>query len=589
MQWCFTRRLASVFLLGLVFWMGPVNAEAWWDKNWEFRKKINLSAAAAGIEESLTEVPVLLRLHTANLDFASVKADGADLRFIDGDDQTPLKYHVELFDPVDEMALVWVKAPRVTTGSDQDSIWMYWGNEIAVDAQDRNGSYDVNQILTLHFDETEGAPKDATAYANHPGGFTGRLAVPGVIGNGAGFGGAGDMLTIPSSPSLDISGGFTFSTWIKLANPQPDAFLLAVEDNERSLVIGIEQTRPYVAIREKDRTIKASLAGDLTPGNWHQLTVSMIPNDRIVLYLDGRETGSNALPMALPSLSNDWTIGASLRGGHSLAADLDELNLSRTGRGTAWIAAAFQSQGAENLLVSFAEIEAGEGGGVTSLLIGTIADNITLDGWIIIGLLFLLGAVSGVLFANKAYTYRLMIRENHEFLRVFKSAGNLEKIEEQREDFRNSPLYRIFEMGLEDLRSWGAKHADQENPRLSPKSFNIFKTVLENGYMEQNRKINAGLIVLTMAISGAPFLGLLGTVWGVMSTFAAMAVAGEANIMAIAPGVASALATTVFGLIVAIPALFGYNYLAGKVKLLAADLGLFVDRFANLVDQEFGE
>jgi biopolymer transport protein ExbB len=92
-----------------------------------------------------------------------------------------------------------------------------------------------------------------------------------------------------------------------------------------------------------------------------------------------------------------------------------------------------------------------------------------------------------------------------------------------------------------------------------------------------------------MSISGGPFLGLLGTVWGVMNTFAAMAEAGEANIMAIAPGVASALSTTVFGLIVAIPALFGYNYLAGRIRDITADSGIFVDQFALKVASVYGE
>lgn len=91
-----------------------------------------------------------------------------------------------------------------------------------------------------------------------------------------------------------------------------------------------------------------------------------------------------------------------------------------------------------------------------------------------------------------------------------------------------------------------------------------------------------------MAISGGPFLGLLGTVWGVMNTFAAMAAAGEANIMAIAPGVASALSTTVMGLIVAIPALFGYNFLTSRIKEITADLAIFIDEFALKVENGNG-
>ena len=73
-----------------------------------------------------------------------------------------------------------------------------------------------------------------------------------------------------------------------------------------------------------------------------------------------------------------------------------------------------------------------------------------------------------------------------------------------------------------------------------------------------------------------------------MNTFAAMAAAGEANIMAIAPGIASALATTVVGLLVAIPALFTYNYLTGKIKNLSAEMSIFIHQFALRIDEEHG-
>jgi biopolymer transport protein ExbB len=111
---------------------------------------------------------------------------------------------------------------------------------------------------------------------------------------------------------------------------------------------------------------------------------------------------------------------------------------------------------------------------------------------------------------------------------------------------------------------------------------------MEESYIKEDKKLNSWLVLLTMAITGGPFLGLLGTVWGVMNTFAAMAEAGEANIMAIAPGVASALSTTVFGLIVAIPALFGYNFLAGRIKNISADMDIFMDQFLLRIEDIYG-
>ena len=97
--------------------------------------------------------------------------------------------------------------------------------------------------------------------------------------------------------------------------------------------------------------------------------------------------------------------------------------------------------------------------------------------------------------------------------------------------------------------------------------------------MRENQRFNSGIVLLTIAISGGPFLGLLGTVVGVMITFAAIAAAGEVNVNSIAPGIAAALVATVAGLAVAIPALFGYNWLASQIKNLSGNTAVFVDEF----------
>jgi biopolymer transport protein ExbB len=97
------------------------------------------------------------------------------------------------------------------------------------------------------------------------------------------------------------------------------------------------------------------------------------------------------------------------------------------------------------------------------------------------------------------------------------------------------------------------------------------------------------MVLLTIAISGGPFLGLLGTVVGVMITFAAIAAAGDVNVNAIAPGIAAALLATVAGLGVAIPALFGYNFLASRIKNISADMQIFVDEFVTRVAETYGQ
>lgn len=104
--------------------------------------------------------------------------------------------------------------------------------------------------------------------------------------------------------------------------------------------------------------------------------------------------------------------------------------------------------------------------------------------------------------------------------------------------------------------------------------------------VRESQRLNSQMVLLTIAISGGPFLGLLGTVVGVMITFAAIAVSGEVNVNSIAPGIAAALAATVAGLTVAIPALFGYNYLGSRIKVISADMHVFVDEFVAKLAEE---
>ena len=95
------------------------------------------------------------------------------------------------------------------------------------------------------------------------------------------------------------------------------------------------------------------------------------------------------------------------------------------------------------------------------------------------------------------------------------------------------------------------------------------------------------MVLLTIAISGGPFLGLLGTVVGVMVTFAAIAASGDVNVNAIAPGIAAALVATVAGLGVAIPALFAYNWLGTRIKDIDAETHVFGDEFVNKLAEHY--
>jgi biopolymer transport protein ExbB len=114
---------------------------------------------------------------------------------------------------------------------------------------------------------------------------------------------------------------------------------------------------------------------------------------------------------------------------------------------------------------------------------------------------------------------------------------------------------------------------------LPAESVAAIKASIDSTLIRENQRLNSLMVLLTIAISGGPFLGLLGTVVGVMITFAAIAAAGDVNINSIAPGIAAALLATVAGLGVAIPSLFGYNYLLTRIKTITADMQAFTDEF----------
>ena len=582
----FSRRL-SVFIFLFLMLVSVSEANAWWNDNWQYRKKIifDTTSTGADIKENLNETPILLRLHTGNLNFSNVQMDGADLRFVSSDETMLLKHHIEKFDSIDEMALIWVKAPRLSGASSQDFIWMYYGNKAAVGGEDARGTYDVNQVAVYHFGDLEGPPQDQTAYDNHVSEFTAGQGLPGVIGNCVSLNGAGDKIVIPASPAMNFSGGFTFSAWIRIFQPQQDACIFSREERDQAIVIGIDQTRVYCRITTgKDQPLITEKSTDLPLETWHHLAVSAEKEGRLTIYLDGIETYWMNLSAPVPEIASDLLIGASAIEGNFFFGDMDEVQISNTARPAAWLRVAAKSQGPEGALCSFGEEELNDTGGLPVFYLGTILRNITLDGWVIIGMLMIISALSWVVFVSKTFVLRLIEKDNKAFLESFRGVTDPFALEGGEQDFQDSSMCRIYLAARRKLKS----RLGNEEKSLPPRAFNAFKVILEKGLTRENQKLNNWMLVLTMAITGGPFLGLLGTVWGVMNTFAAMAEAGEANIMAIAPGIASALSTTVFGLIVAIPALFGYNYLTGRIKNITADMYIFADEFEQKTDETYG-
>jgi len=572
---------------GLLALPGNSSAEeAWWNEGWQYRKKINFNTTATGadITENLSDVPVLIRLHSGNLNFTNARGDGGDIRFVAADNVMLLKHHIEKFDTLDEIALVWVKVPRIPGSTDQSFIYMYYGNENAIGGQDAGGTFPPNQAAAYHLGEVEGLPLDATANDNNAVSFSGGQGLPGVIGNGVSLNGAGDSLVMADNPSLDFSSGFSLSAWVRINMQQADAWLFSRRGDAGSLVVGVEGTKIYAAISGKEeQTWITEKSTDLAVGTWHLVVVTGSPGNRLSVYLDGIEMIWVNLPAGLPAITGDLIVGDGSQGDHSFIGDMDEIGIFTQTLSADRIRAAFASQGPDGLLMTFGEEIMGGGSGMPVFYLGTILKNITLDGLVVIGLLLILAAISWIAFLGKAGFLFMANRDNRKFLDTFEAYTDpvAESIDNG-DNFSSSNIYRVYRAGCRVIQN--GNPAEAGTPQVSTKTLKTFRTELDKGYINETKRLNGNLTVLTMAISGGPFLGLLGTVWGVMNTFAAMAEAGEANIMAIAPGVASALSTTVVGLIVAIPALFAYNFLTSQIKSITADLTVFIDEFALKVE-----
>jgi biopolymer transport protein ExbB len=581
--------MKRLLLVGLV-WLGLFGstvAHAAWNAEWTKRAKIGLNTAADGLplQGGIDGALVLIRLHTGNFQFLDAKPDGTDLRFIAADDKTPLKYHVEKFDGLNELALIWVQVPKVIPGSKADFVWVYYGNPKALAGDDAKGSYDAAQALIFHFGEKEATPQDSTANANHALRSSATPTAAGLIGGAALFDGKGEI-ALPVSPSLNAStNGFTVSLWIKPGEGAQNALLLSRKDANAQLSLALADGK----LIARAGTTVTPPSGSVAPAVWQH--VALVVKDGVTLYVGGQEVARMA--GSTPTVGGETLIGSGFRG------EIDELQISTTARSADWISLAALGQGPNQKLVSYAPPEGGaEAGGDSYLKILLAA--VTIDGWVVIGILMVMMVISIIVMISKSMFVSATGKANKKFKKQFqrlidsvrpptargaKRGDDADEGEaETPREFRKSSLYRLYKAGIDELHGRFEAYAKAGRPPLlSAQSIDAIRATLDASLVREMQRLNSQMVLLTIAISGGPFLGLLGTVVGVMITFAAIAAAGDVNVNAIAPGIAAALVATVAGLAVAIPALFGYNYLASRIKDLSSDMQVFVDEFITKI------
>jgi biopolymer transport protein ExbB len=353
--------------------------------------------------------------------------------------------------------------------------------------------------------------------------------------------------------------------------------LFAHGEGEGSIAISVDDTRLGVRVGGDTQELRG---GQLKPGAWHHIAVTM--KERATLYVDGREVASGAV--ALGAIDADLIIGAGLRG------SLDEVQVAAAVRSADWIGLAATSQGPDSKLLSFAEqAQASNGSSYFTILLGAV----TIDGWIVIAILLVMMLVSFWIMLSKGLDISRIARANEEFRSRFSTnagavdalAADTATVAGAQSPLASSSLFEVYQVAMTELKRRGVDAAGA--PPLSASALTAIKASVDAGVVRSNERLNRSMVLLTIAISGGPFLGLLGTVVGVMITFAAIAAVGDVNVNSIAPGIAAALVATVAGLGVAIPALFGYNYLASRIKSISNDMAVFSDEVVSRIAERY--
>ena len=593
-------------------------SHAWWNPDWTARKKITIDPAAGPIAEPIGTTVVLVRLYEGNFQFGSAREDGSDIRFVAADDKTPLKFHLERFDGLLYEAYAWVRLPDLKPGA-PITFWIYSGNasESMTGGGDSKTTYDPETLLVYHFSDSAGAaPTDATSGA-HNAESPGLPVTSAAIAGGVRLTGL-NAISIPVAPDLAwIEGSSaTVSLWIKPTLFAPNATIFTRRDADRSLVIGLDNGVPYAEVTTPNGTVRTPACPPLELNAWRHLALT-IGSGKLTLWVNGENVSTVA--GTLPTLNSPLLLGkekspdASAEKLPAFVGEIDELQIAKIARtaGTIKLAALTEGGGEKTAkMVTFGEEEATKTEGHNELtehlnLITGISKSLTFDGWVVIFLCALLAGVGGVVAVAK-FLYLLKIKKaTTAFLIHWKKvSGNLHTLDGGDETviqtmsgsvsskdlkiIRQSPLYNLYQIGFTEVQDRLAT-ARENFQGLSGRSMQAIKATLDGGLVREVQKLNSNLIFLTIGIAGGPYLGLLGTVIGVMITFAVIAKSGQVEVNSIAPGIAGALLATVAGLAVAIPALFAYSYLSSQIKDAISDMQVFIDEMVTKIAEFYSE
>ncbi len=217
----------------------------------------------------------------------------------------------------------------------------------------------------------------------------------------------------------------------------------------------------------------------------------------------------------------------------------------------------------------------------------------TLTAKIVFGLLALMSVMSWAIMISKALQYRRADSDGEEFLEVFRRSKRFSEVNAAAGRLAGTPLVGLFQAGYAEIDAQVKAAQEQAKSSAAPpssfrvKSLEGVERSLRRAIAVEQTTLVKGTAFLATTASASPFIGLLGTVLGIMVAFNEIGATGSTSITAVAPGIAEALINTAAGLVAAIPALVGFNYFAARLRDMRSQMQDFILEFMNLTERNF--
>jgi biopolymer transport protein TolQ len=224
-----------------------------------------------------------------------------------------------------------------------------------------------------------------------------------------------------------------------------------------------------------------------------------------------------------------------------------------------------------------------------------LLSHATLVSWIILITLIIMSLGTWGVIINKWRTFKAAEADGRRFFNTFHRRSDLREAHDKCQNYKATPLSRVFEEGFRELQTLttikqnngGAKEGEKKEPvKLLPEEVDAIDKILEKESSMQISNLERNVAFLATCANVAPFIGLLGTCWGIMNSFMNIGAQGSASLIVVAPGIAEALVATIVGLAVAIPSVMAFNWCNTKLKFIADDLNNFSLEFLAAITRE---